>query len=65
MRLFNSNDRAPVSSAMSLVGSDLNGEKLKEFMYHFEQSAASIYNKNLHNEKYTMFILLLMITVFQ
>lgn len=50
LRLFNSNDRAPVSSAMSLVGSDLNGEKLKEFMYHFEQGTASIYNKNLNND---------------
>lgn len=50
LRLFNSNDRTPVSSAMSLVGSDLNGEKLKEFMYHFEQGTASIYNKNLNND---------------
>ena len=50
LRLFNSNVRAPVSSAMSLVGSDLNGEKLKEFMYHFEQGTASIYNKNLNND---------------
>ena len=30
--------------------SDLNGEKLKEFMYHFEQGTASIYNKNLNND---------------
>lgn len=40
----------PFHQLMSLVGSDLNGEKLKEFMYHFEQGTASIYNKNLNND---------------
>lgn len=49
LHLFSSND-TPVSSAMSLVGSDLNGEKLREFMYHFERGSASIYNKNLNND---------------
>lgn len=51
LRIFNSNDPTPVSSAMSLVHSnELTGEKLREFMYHFEKGTASLYNKNLDHD---------------
>jgi len=49
LRVFRSHDPAPVSSAMK-VHPDLSGEKLREFMYHFERGSASRYNKNLNND---------------
>lgn len=50
LHIFASNCSTPVTTSMSLVGSELTGEKLKEFMYHFEQGTASIYNRNLEND---------------
>lgn len=50
LHIFTSNDSAPITSSMSLVGNDLTGEKLREFMYHFEKGTASLYNKNLEND---------------
>lgn len=50
VRLFGNYDKTPITSAMSIVGSDLNGEKLKDFMYYFERGSASRYNKNLNND---------------
>lgn len=50
LHIFASGDNTPVTTSMSLVGSELTGEKLREFMYHFEQGTASIYNRNLEND---------------
>lgn len=50
LHIFASGDSTPVTTSMSLVGSDLTGEKLREFMYHFERGTASLYNKNLEND---------------
>ncbi len=50
IRLFRSRDDAPVTSAMSMIGADLTGEKLREFLYHFERGSASRYNRNLYND---------------
>lgn len=50
LHIFVSGDSTPVTTSMSLVGSELTGEKLREFMYHFERGTASIYNRNLEND---------------
>lgn len=50
LHIFMSDNSMPVSSAISLVGDkDLSGEKLREFLYHFERGTASIYNRNLYD----------------
>lgn len=48
LNLFRSRDDIPVTNMMR-VHPDLTGEKLREFLYHFEKGTASIYNRNLND----------------
>lgn len=49
MRLLRHHDSTPMSSS-GLTNQDLTGEKLRDFLYHFEKGSASRYNKNLNND---------------
>lgn len=48
MHIMRNHEIAPLTSAN--IGRDLTGEKLRDFLYHFEKGGASRYNKNLDHD---------------